>query len=90
MIDIAHSVFNVVTGESLNNERSEIRAFRSVLEWREILEAAGFVDTLLYAKQPTDPTLDIMMCFSKSGVFVPTELVPEEILTKEISLLTKN
>eukprot|EP00026_Physarum_polycephalum_P000921 Phypoly_transcript_00922.p1 GENE.Phypoly_transcript_00922~~Phypoly_transcript_00922.p1 ORF type:complete len:1281 (-),score=247.58 Phypoly_transcript_00922:48-3377(-) len=69
MLDIAHSVFNVVTGVAFNEERAEIRGFRSVLQWREILEAAGFVDTMLYAKQPTDPTVDVMMCFCKPGEF---------------------
>lgn len=65
MLDIAHSVFNVVTGVPLHEERDEIRAFRSVLAWREIIEAAGFVDTMVYEVQPDDPTVDEMMCFYK-------------------------
>ena len=34
MLDLAHSVFNAVTGVDGAAERAEIRAFRPVLEWR--------------------------------------------------------
>lgn len=80
MLDIAHSVFNVVTGVSFNEERTEIRAFRPVLQWREIVEAAGFKDTMLYSRQATDPTIDVMLCFCKPGEFVPRH-VPVDLLT---------
>ena len=65
MLDLAHSIFNVVTGVSARDERHEIRAFRSVLEWRELIEKAGFVDSMLYELESGDPTLDEMMCFVK-------------------------
>ncbi len=65
MLDLAHSVFNAVTGVSLHDERNEVRAFRSVLAWREIIEAAGLVDTMVYEVQANDPTVDEMMCFYK-------------------------
>jgi SAM-dependent methyltransferase len=68
MIDCAHMVFNAVTGVSLQLEKSEIRGFRSVLEWRQIVEASGFKDTMIYEMQPDDPTVDIMMCFLKQPV----------------------
>lgn len=67
MLDLAHSVYNAVTGVSLRGERSEIRAFRPVLEWRRIIEAAGFVDTMLYEMEAGDPTVDEMMAFVKPG-----------------------
>jgi SAM-dependent methyltransferase len=65
MLDMAHSVFNALTGVSADDERTEIRAFRSVLEWRDIIEAAGFVDSMVYEMEKGDPTLDEMMCFIK-------------------------
>jgi len=39
MLDLAHSVFNAVDGAPVEVEKSEIRAFRSVLDWRRILES---------------------------------------------------
>lgn len=45
ILDCAHSVFNAVTGVTLAKEKQEIRGFRSVLEWRSIIEAEGFIDT---------------------------------------------
>lgn len=65
MLDLAHSVFNVVGGISLRDERNEIRAFRPLLEWRRIVESAGFVDTMLYEVEEGDPTWDEMMAFCK-------------------------
>ena len=65
MLDMAHSIFNAVTGVTLRDETREIRAFRSILEWRDIISSVGFVDTMLYEMQEDDPTLDIMMCFYK-------------------------
>jgi len=65
MLDLAHSVFNAVTGVSSRGERQETRAFRSILEWRVIIESAGFIDSMLYEMEDGDPTLDEMMCFIK-------------------------
>ncbi len=65
MLDLAHSVFNAVTGVAVKDEIEEIRAFRSILEWRKILESLGFVDTLVYEIEDGDPTWDEMLCFRK-------------------------
>ena len=67
MLYLAHSVFNAVTGVTLNDEMKEIRAFRPILEWREIIENAGFQDSLIYEMEKGDPTVDEMMCFMKGG-----------------------
>jgi hypothetical protein len=68
MLDIAHSVFNVVTGVPFEDERAEIRAFRPVNEWRRIVSAHGFEDMQLYGLQSTDPTIDYMICFAKPPI----------------------
>ena len=66
MLDCAHMVFNLLTGVSVDEERQEVRAFRSVDEWRSIVcRATGLVDAQCYEMQPRDPTLDIMMAFCK-------------------------
>jgi len=48
MLDLAHSIFNVITGVSIEEEDREIRAFRPLHEWRRILTQFGFEDTHLY------------------------------------------
>ena len=65
---LAHSVFNAVTGRTLQEERTEIRAFRSIMEWRLIIEKAGFQDSFLYEIEKGDPTIDEMMCFIKGSL----------------------
>ena len=65
MLDMAHSIFNAVTGVSAAEEAAEIRAFRPVLEWRKLIESAGFRDTMVYEMEKGDPTRDEMMCFVK-------------------------
>lgn len=67
MLDAAHLIFNLLTDVKPQDEKREIRAFRSILEWREIVESVGFEDSLLYEVEVGDPTWDEMMCFIASG-----------------------
>ena len=48
VLDLAHSVFNAVLGVSAKGERSELRAFRPVAEWIEIVQACGLSNSSLY------------------------------------------
>lgn len=64
-VDAAHIVFNAVTGVSPAAEASEVRTFRSLLDWRAVGEAAGLVDCRVYESQPGDPTRNVMMAFQK-------------------------
>ncbi|CAK9063882.1 unnamed protein product [Durusdinium trenchii] len=66
MLDLAHSVFNAVMGVTDKEEERELRAFRSISEWREILKSAGLEDSMLFEMEPYDPTVDEMMCFYKA------------------------
>ena len=68
VLDLAHSIFNVVTGVSVTQEREEIRAFRPILEWRKIIESVGLTDTFVYEMEKGDPTWDEMMCFVKGSL----------------------
>lgn len=65
MLDIAHAVFNAVTGVSPEAERSERRAFRPLDEWRTMFREAGFQDMYMLAKDDNDPTFDFMVGFVK-------------------------
>ena len=58
-------------GVSARDERQEIRAFRSVAEWRAIIRGAGFEDSMLYEMEHGDPTIDEMMCFVKPACSPP-------------------
>jgi len=65
LLDVAHMVFNVVTGVDYESEINEIRAFRTIEQWRSCLRQAGFEDTFIYDEQDDDPTDDIMIVFRK-------------------------
>lgn len=65
LLDVAHMVFNVVTGVDYQSEINEIRAFRTIEQWRSCLRQVGFQDTFVYNEQDDDPTDDIMMVFRK-------------------------
>ena len=77
-LDLAHSIFNVVTGVSQVEEREEIRAFRPIVEWRRIVESVGLTDSLLYDLEEGDPTYDEMMCFVKGDLRDNTSLQQQE------------
>jgi len=79
MLDLAHSVFNAVTGASERDERDEIRAFRSIQEWRVlvgILSNNELEDGMLYDIEEGDCTWDEMICFVKRAETV-TNLNPD-------------
>jgi hypothetical protein len=65
LLDVAHMVFNVVTGIDYESEINEIRAFRTIEQWRSCLRQAGFEDTFIYDEQEDDPTDDIMIVVRK-------------------------
>ncbi|CAF3346440.1 unnamed protein product [Rotaria socialis] len=65
LLDVAHMVFNAVTGVDYESEINEIRAFRTIEQWRSCLRHAGFEDTFVYNEQEDDPTDDIMIVFRK-------------------------
>jgi len=67
MLDIAHSIFNAVTGVPVKAEAEEIRAFRPITEWRAILAKIGFTDTMVSEVEDGDPTWDEMLAFKLSA-----------------------
>jgi SAM-dependent methyltransferase len=65
MVDMAHSIFNAVTGASTADERREVRAFRPLSEWREIVRSVGLVDAFMQGLEDGDCTCDEMLAFYK-------------------------
>uniref|UniRef100_A0A7S4NJN2 Methyltransferase type 11 domain-containing protein n=1 Tax=Paramoeba aestuarina TaxID=180227 RepID=A0A7S4NJN2_9EUKA len=79
ILDLAHSTFNAVNGVSEKEEEEEVRAFRSVRDWRRTIEWAGFEDTQQLGLEPTDPTEDYMMVFTKKFPYPGEKEVEEEV-----------
>eukprot|EP00566_Odontella_aurita_P001921 CAMPEP_0113531096 /NCGR_PEP_ID=MMETSP0015_2-20120614/3308_1 /TAXON_ID=2838 /ORGANISM="Odontella" /LENGTH=1747 /DNA_ID=CAMNT_0000429897 /DNA_START=442 /DNA_END=5685 /DNA_ORIENTATION=- /assembly_acc=CAM_ASM_000160 len=65
MLDLAHSVFNAITGVPVHEEAGEVRAFRPLQEWRCLMQNCGFRDTLQFGLEKGDSTFDFMLCFGK-------------------------
>jgi len=65
LLNMAHSIFNAVTGESLQTDKTELRNFQSVNTWRKIVESFGFRDTRIYTVQEGDSTDNLFICFIK-------------------------
>jgi len=38
MLGLSHSVFNGIEGVPINDEIEEVRAFRPIIEWRQVLD----------------------------------------------------
>ena len=70
MLDMAHFIFNAVMGVPQEDEEREVRAFRPIAQWREIVVGlckGELIDTQQYEFQESDPTMDIMLAFRKVG-----------------------
>jgi SAM-dependent methyltransferase len=66
MAYIAHSVFNAVSAHlSLEEESNEIRNFKSIQEWIDILHSVGFQQQGDMLSQPGDPTQNTIVQFIK-------------------------
>jgi len=66
-VSLIHAVFNAVTGESLENELSEVREFESIETIVDDIEKTGLRDSGERLKQYGDPSENILLCFIKSG-----------------------
>ncbi|CEO96569.1 hypothetical protein PBRA_005178 [Plasmodiophora brassicae] len=71
MVEVAHTVFNAVTGVPITDEVDEIRHFRTVSEWRALITSHHFLDAMLFSVQDFDPTVDVMMTFAKAPWMSP-------------------
>ena len=88
MLDLAHSIFNALTGVSPRANERERRGFRSVLEWRDIVQAAGLGDCMVYEIEKGDPTLDEMLVFSKGPVDSYIEVETESAAATTTTTIT--
>ena len=66
LLHVAHSTFNAFTRVPLEEELAELRYFKPLHRWREILHNYGFVDTGISDKQLHDPTHNVLAAFRRS------------------------
>ena len=65
IVTAAHMLFNSISGVAYADEAHEHRNFQPLTYWRELLLAHEFVDTYRSARQPHDPTHNVLMLFEK-------------------------
>lgn len=65
MANMAHSIYNAVMGVSLQEEKNEVRNFRSLAHWNQLLEKYGFGKTACEHTmiREGDPSKNTMMRF---------------------------
>lgn len=68
LLNCLHNIFNSLTMENLQVEEKELRNFRRICDWREIIESCGFVDKRIYTTEKYDPTENYYMCFIKNDI----------------------
>jgi FAD/FMN-containing dehydrogenase/uncharacterized membrane protein YhaH (DUF805 family)/SAM-dependent methyltransferase len=67
MASLAHAVFNAGLGVSWEANQREVRNFGPVSYWVERLAHVGLVDTGARQLQYLDPSLNVLMAFTKSA-----------------------
>jgi FAD/FMN-containing dehydrogenase len=66
LVGLAHAVFNAGLGVPWETNAKELRHFRTVAEWVEILGRHGFVQEGAGLLQDHDPTLNTLLCFRRA------------------------
>jgi FAD/FMN-containing dehydrogenase/SAM-dependent methyltransferase len=65
ILHAAHNTFNAITGVSKEINNQEIRNFKKISQWSQILKNHSLIDTMVRESKKYDTTEDIMMCFKK-------------------------
>lgn len=65
VVSLAHDVFNAGTDVSWADNQAEIRKFRSVADWKALLEGQGFRVASAPEAQAGDPTNNLLLAFAK-------------------------
>lgn len=79
MASLAHSIYNAVMGVPVAEEMNEIRNFRSLQHWQDLLAKHGFemkVSTPKKMVRAGDPTENTMVRFVKKEVVHPKASLP--------------
>jgi hypothetical protein len=66
LVALAHAVFNAGLGVPWETNAKELRHFRTVAEWVDILRRHGFEQVGPGLLQAHDPTLNTLLCFRRA------------------------
>jgi FAD/FMN-containing dehydrogenase len=66
-VGLAHCVFNAGLGESWATNAAELRHFRPIAEWIELVESFGFTASGSPILQEGDPTENMLVIFVRKG-----------------------
>ena len=66
LVSLAHAVFNAGLGVPWETNAKELRHFRTVAEWVDILRRHGFEQVGPGLLQDHDPTLNTLLCFRRA------------------------
>ena len=66
LVALAHDVFNAGVSLTWEANHAQIRRFRSIPQWTEYLEAAGFSTSGRSQAQAHDPTRNLLLEFVKT------------------------
>lgn len=68
MANMAHTIFNITKNVDLNDEKNEIRNFKSIEEWSKLLSKYGLEIQSKKFVRNNDPSLNTMVCFTKKNI----------------------
>ena len=66
-VSLAHCIFNAGLEESWQTNTRELRFFKSVDYWIQLIESIGFKHTGLQLKQQGDPSDNVLIAFQRSA-----------------------
>jgi hypothetical protein len=66
-VSLAHAVFNAGLGVPWETNRAELRFFRPVADWVELLARHGLADSGARLLQANDPSDNVLMAFTKAA-----------------------
>jgi len=72
-VSLIHTVFNCGTKESISLENNELRNFRPITEWVELMKEYDLEDEGFRELQDNDPSDNVLLCFKKKIVEVKNE-----------------
>lgn len=65
-VSFAHTVYNIGTNVPWEVQKTDVKIFRSAIEWSDLICRHGFTDTGVRVLQENDPTLNTLLAFRRT------------------------